>query len=197
MLKRLFDIVMSLLFLVFLSPLIILVFFSIRICLGAPVFFCQPRSGLNGVPFLIYKFRTMSIKKDLAGNLLSDEERLTTLGRFLRKTSIDEIPQLLNVFKGDMSLVGPRPLLVEYKTLYSPEQDQRHNVRPGITGWAQVHGRNSISWQEKFLLDIWYVENLSFSLDMKILYITMLKVFNREGVNASDAISMKKFTGNP
>jgi lipopolysaccharide/colanic/teichoic acid biosynthesis glycosyltransferase len=139
----------------------------------------------------------MSEELDTAGNALPDGQRLTSLGRFMRKTSLDEIPQLFNVLTGDMSLVGPRPLLVEYLPLYSPDQARRHLVRPGITGWAQVHGRNTISWQDKFSLDIWYVENKSFMLDIKILFITVLKVMRRDGINASDADTMKKFTGNP
>ena len=165
--------------------------------MGSPVLFRQIRPGLNGDPFAVYKFRTMSEQIDALGNVLPDGVRLTNLGRFLRKTSLDEIPQLFNVLNGDMSLVGPRPLLMEYLPLYSPEQAKRHLVRPGITGWAQVHGRNTISWQDKFSLDIWYVGNASFMLDIKILCMTALKVLRRDGINASDADTMKKFTGNP
>ena len=164
--------------------------------MGGPVLFCQIRPGLKGHPFTVYKFRTMSQQVDATGNALPDGARLTRLGLFLRKTSLDEIPQLLNVFNGDMSLVGPRPLLMEYLPLYSPEQAKRHLVRPGITGWAQVHGRNTISWRDKFSLDVWYVENASFMLDLKILCMTALKVLRRDGINASDADTMKKFTGN-
>ena len=196
MLKRLFDISVATLFLILLLPIIVLVFVLIRVNMGSPVLFRQIRPGLNHHPFSLYKFRTMSEQVDEAGNILPDGVRLTGLGRFLRKTSLDEIPQLLNVLIGEMSLVGPRPLLMEYMPLYSPEQAKRHLVRPGITGWAQVHGRNTISWQDKFSLDIWYVENASLMLDIKILCMTALKVWRRDGINASDADTMKKFTGN-
>jgi lipopolysaccharide/colanic/teichoic acid biosynthesis glycosyltransferase len=197
MLKRLFDILVSTLLIALLLPIFILVFVLIRVNMGSPVLFCQIRPGLKGQLFTVYKFRTMSERVDAAGNPLPDGQRLTSLGLFLRKTSLDEIPQLLNVLTGDMSLVGPRPLLVEYLPLYSPDQARRHLVRPGITGWAQVHGRNTISWQDKFSLDVWYVENKSFMLDIKILFMTVLKVMRRDGINASDADTMKKFTGNP
>jgi sugar transferase EpsL len=197
MLKRLFDIAVSALLLILLSPILILIFFLIRVNMGSPVLFRQIRPGLKDQLFTVYKFRTMSERFDLAGNPLPDGERLTSLGRFLRKTSLDEIPQLFNVLTGDMSLVGPRPLLIEYLPLYSPDQARRHLVRPGITGWAQVHGRNTISWQDKFYLDVWYVENASFVLDIKILCMTALKVLRRDGINASDADTTKKFTGNP
>jgi sugar transferase EpsL len=197
MLKRLFDILVSTLLIALLLPIIILVFVLIRVNMGSPVLFRQIRPGLKGELFTVYKFRTMSEELDAAGNALPDGQRLTSLGRFMRKTSLDEIPQLFNVLTGDMSLVGPRPLLVEYLPLYSPDQSRRHLVRPGITGWAQVHGRNTISWQDKFSLDIWYVENKSFMLDIKILFMTVLKVMRRDGINASDADTMKKFTGNP
>jgi len=197
MVKRLFDIAVSLLLLILFSPIIILIFLFIRLNMGSPVLFRQIRPGLNGLPFIIFKFRTMSEKVDAIGNLLPDIARLTNLGRLLRKASLDEIPQLFNVLKGDMSLVGPRPLLMEYLKLYSSEQAKRHLVRPGITGWAQINGRNSISWQEKFSLDVWYVENASMMVDMKILGITLLKVLLREGINTSDKDTMKKFTGNP
>jgi len=196
MLKRLFDIAASILLLTLFLPIFILVSVLIRLSMGGPILFRQIRTGLNGKPFEIYKFRTMSEQVDLSGNALPDGVRLTDLGRFLRKTSLDEIPQLLNVLNGDMSLVGPRPLLMEYLPLYSPEQAKRHLVRPGITGWAQVNGRNTISWEDRFCLDVWYVENASFIVDMKILCITALKVFRRDGINASDADTMKKFTGN-
>ena len=197
MLKRLFDIAVSTLLLLFLLPILALIFVLIRVNMGSPVLFRQIRPGLKGHPFAVFKFRTMSEQVDVAGNVLPDGERLTTLGRFLRKTSFDELPQLFNVFNGDMSLVGPRPLLLEYLPLYSPEQAKRHLVRPGITGWAQVHGRNTISWQDKFSLDVWYVENASFLLDIKILCMTALRVLRRDGINATDADTMKKFTGNP
>jgi len=197
MFKRLFDIAVSALLLTFFLPIIVLICLLIRINMGSPVLFRQIRPGLKGQLFMVYKFRTMSEQIDAAGKALSDGQRLTSLGLFLRKTSFDEIPQLFNVLTGDMSLVGPRPLLIEYLPLYSPDQARRHLVKPGITGWAQVHGRNTISWQDKFSLDIWYVENASFLLDIKILFITVLKVMRRDGINASDADTMKKFTGNP
>ncbi len=196
MLKRLFDITASILLLLLFSPIFILVSVLIRLRMGSPILFRQIRTGLNSKPFEIYKFRTMSEQVDLSGNALPDGVRLTSLGHFLRKTSLDEIPQLLNVLNGDMSLVGPRPLLMEYLPLYSPEQAKRHLVRPGITGWAQINGRNTISWEDRFCLDVWYVENVSFKVDMKILCITALKVVRGDGINASDADTMKKFTGN-
>ena len=169
MLKRLFDISVSALLLILFFPVIALVSLLIRINMDSPVLFRQIRPGLKCEPFVVYKFRTMSDQKDVFGNILPDGLRLTSLGRLLRKTSLDELPQLFNVLKGDMSLVGPRPLLMEYLPLYSSEQAMRHLVRPGITGWAQVHGRNTISWQDRFSLDIWYVENASFIVDIKIL----------------------------
>lgn len=196
MLKRLFDIALSTVLLALFLPIFILVFVLIRLNMGSPVLFRQIRPGLNGHPFTLYKFRTMSDVLHENGNVLPDGMRLTDLGRILRKISFDELPQLFNVFKGDMSLVGPRPLLMEYLPLYSPEQAKRHLVRPGITGWAQVHGRNTISWHHKFCLDVWYVENASFMVDMKILCLTLKKVLRRDGINASDTDTMKKFTGN-
>jgi len=196
MLKRLFDVTISALLLIFLLPIIALVFLLIKFNMGSPILFRQSRPGLKGEPFVVYKFRTMSDQKDAFGNTLPDGLRLNSLGRFLRKTSLDELPQLFNVLVGDMSLVGPRPLLLEYLPLYSPEQTKRHLVRPGITGWAQVHGRNTISWQDRFSLDIWYVENASFIVDIKILCMTALKVLRRDGIDAPDADTMKKFTGN-
>jgi len=165
--------------------------------MGGPIFFCQIRPGLNGHPFTIYKFRTMSEQVDTVGNTLPDGVRLTSLGRFLRNTSLDEIPQLFNVLNGDMSLVGPRPLLMEYLPLYSVEQARRHLVRPGITGWAQVHGRNTISLEDKLSLDMWYVENASFAVDLKILFITALKVLLRDAINGSDANTTNMFIGKP
>lgn len=194
--KRLFDITVSALLLILFFPVIAIVSLLIRVNMGNPVLFRQIRPGLKGEPFVVYKFRTMSDQKDVIGNFLPDGLRLTSLGLFLRKTSLDELPQLFNILKGDMSLVGPRPLLMEYLPLYTSEQAKRHLVRPGITGWAQVHGRNAISWQDRFSLDIWYVENASFIVDIKILCMTVLKVLRREGVNAADADTMKKFTGN-
>ncbi len=162
---------------------------------GKP-FFLQQRPGKNEKIFTVIKFKTMNDKKDENGNLLPDEERLTTIGKFIRKTSLDEIPQLLNVIKGDMSLVGPRPLLVEYLPLYNEFEKRRHEVKPGITGWAQVNGRNAISWQQKFEYDVWYVDHLSFGLDMKILFMTFVKVFKSEGINAAGSATMEKFKGN-
>ncbi len=167
----------------------------IKIFIGSPVFFVQKRIGFRGMPFFIYKFRTMTNSKDHLGNLLSDDQRLTALGSVLRTFSIDELPQLLNVLKGDLSLVGPRPLLEEYVPLYTNKQRKRHDVMPGITGWAQIKGRNSISWEEKFKLDIWYVENQSFVLDLKILLLTLFKVFKREGITTQNNSFMPKFDG--
>lgn len=164
--------------------------------MGSPVLFRQIRPGLHEYPFILLKFRTMTEQINASGDLLPDKDRLTKLGLFLRKTSLDEFPQLFNVLKGEMSLVGPRPLLMEYLPLYSSEQAKRHHVRPGITGWAQVHGRNTLSWKDKFSLDVWYVENISFILDMKILGMTVIRVFQRSGISAPDADTMKKFTGN-
>lgn len=178
-----------------LLPVIVLLVLLVRIKLGSPVFFVQTRPGLGGRPFRLFKFRTMTAAKDAAGNLLSDAQRLTPFGRFLRSTSLDELPGLLNVLKGDMSLVGPRPLLMEYLPLYSPEQARRHEVRPGITGWAQVNGRNALSWEEKFKLDVWYVDNRSLWLDIKILWLTAAKVFKREGISAEGEATMVKFLG--
>ena len=162
---------------------------------GRPVLFVQERPGLDGKIFRMYKFRTMNDERDESGRLLPDAERLTHLGRFLRNSSLDELPELFNVLKGDMSLVGPRPLLVEYLPLYSAEQARRHGVKPGVTGWAQINGRNTISWEEKFELDVWYVDNWSLWLDMKILWLTLLKVLKRSGVSAAEHTTMPKFTG--
>lgn len=174
------------------TPVTLMLFFVNR---GNP-FFLQKRPGLDGAIFKVIKFKTMNDRKDADGNLLPDAVRLTPIGSFVRKTSLDEIPQLLNVIKGDMCLVGPRPLLPEYLTLYSSEQSRRHSVKPGITGWAQVNGRNAISWQQKFLLDVWYVDNLSFLLDCKILWLTLVKVFRSEGISAAGQATMNKFEGN-
>jgi len=193
--KRFFD-----LFYIFLSsPLITLVFLlvalMVRIKLNSPVLFKQSRPGLNGKIFNVYKFRTMTNECDKNGTLLSDEARLTKFGKFLRSTSLDELPSLWNVLKGDISLVGPRPLLVEYLPLYSTQQARRHEVKPGITGWAQVNGRNAISWDEKFDLDVWYVDNQSFWLDIKILWLTVQKVISRDGISAKNQVTMPKFKG--
>ena len=194
-LKRLFDVVVSLTALVLLSPLLLLLAVWIRITMGSPVLFRQTRPGLHGKPFTMYKFRTMTDERDAEGNLLPDEQRLTRLGRFLRSTSLDELPELINVLKGEMSLVGPRPLLMKYLDRYTPEQFRRHEVKPGITGWAQVNGRNAISWEEKFKLDVWYVDNWNLWLDLKILLMTLVKVFRREGISHGSEATMPEFRG--
>ncbi|AZB36345.1 sugar transferase [Chryseobacterium bernardetii] len=194
--KRFIDFFVALIGLMLLSPIFIIV--TVGLCLannGKPFFF-QLRPGNNGHIFKIIKFKTMNDKKDNDGNLLPDGERLTSIGSFVRKTSLDEIPQLMNVLKGDMSLIGPRPLLVQYLPLYNSVQARRHDVKPGITGWAQVNGRNAISWEEKFNFDVWYVDNLSFILDMKIFFLTIKKVFIREGISQVGQATMKPFKGN-
>jgi sugar transferase EpsL len=196
MTKRIFDLVATLAGLMPVLPLLLMVALLVRIRHGAPILFRQQRPGLHGKAFRIYKFRTMTDARDNEGNALPDAQRLTGLGRFLRSTSLDELPELLNVLKGEMSLVGPRPLLMEYLPLYSPEQARRHEVRPGITGWAQVNGRNAINWEEKFKLDVWYVDNRTFCLDLKILWMTFRKVFKREGVSQVGQATAEKFTGN-
>ncbi len=193
--KRLTDIIISsLTLLILILPLMFLAL-MIKMKLGSPVFFKQTRPGLNGHPFKMMKFRSMTDARGLDGQLLSDAERLTPFGLFLRASSLDELPGLWSVFKGDMSLVGPRPLLMEYLPLYSPEQARRHNVRPGITGWAQVNGRNALSWEDKFKLDVWYVDNRTWWLDIKILWLTVRKVLVSEGINAAGEATMSKFTG--
>ncbi|MCY1547262.1 putative sugar transferase EpsL [compost metagenome] len=193
--KRVIDLTVALFGFVLLSPVFvlaaILLFFANQ---GKPFFF-QKRPGKKGKIFSIIKFKTMNDKKDAQGNLLSDAERMTAVGSFVRKTSIDEIPQLLNVIKGDMSLIGPRPLLVEYLPLYSKEQSRRHDVRPGITGWAQVNGRNAISWSQKFAYDVWYVDHVSLGLDLKIALKTVQKVFKSEGISADGSVTIEKFKG--
>lgn len=194
--KRIFDILLSGTALLVLLPVLVIVAILVRVKLGKPILFRQVRPGLGGQPFLMMKFRTMLDAVDDSGVPLSDAERLTSFGRFLRSTSLDELPGLINVLKGDMSLVGPRPLLVEYLPLYSSEQARRHEVRPGITGWAQVNGRNSLSWNDKFALDTWYVDNRSFWLDIKILWLTVRKVIVRDGISAEGEATMSKFTGN-
>ncbi|ARM83544.1 sugar transferase [Marinobacter salarius] len=194
--KRLFDTVASALGLLLLCPVILVVAFQLRRKIGSPVFFRQTRPGMNGNPFEMIKFRTMKDAVDVRGNQLPDSERMTTFGQFLRSTSLDELPELWNVLKGDMSLVGPRPLLMEYLPLYSEEQYRRHEVRPGVTGWAQVNGRNAISWEDKFKLDVWYVDNRSFWLDLKILFLTVKKVLVRDGISGGGEATMSKFTGN-
>lgn len=193
--KRVVDIFGAGLGLLVLSPLILCLAWMIRRRLGSPVLFRQVRPGLQGRPFEMIKFRTMRDAVDSNGRPLPDEDRLTPFGRWLRSTSLDELPELWNVLKGDMSLVGPRPLLMEYLPLYSPEQARRHEVRPGITGWAQVNGRNAISWEEKFALDVWYVDHHNLWLDMKILYMTLRKVLVRDGISAEGEATMPKFRG--
>lgn len=194
--KRLLDFSLSLIGFVLLSPIFVLISVFLLIVNEGKPFFLQERPGKGAKIFRVIKFKTMTDKKDIDGNLLPDSERLTAIGLFIRKTSLDEIPQLLNVIKGDMSLIGPRPLLVEYLPLYNNRQARRHEVRPGITGWAQVNGRNAISWQQKFEFDVWYVDHISLILDIKILLATILKVFKSEGISSSTSITMEKFTGN-
>ncbi len=195
-LKRAFDLIVSILALLILAPLMAGVAGAVRLKLGTPVLFRQVRAGCGGTPFQIIKFRTMLDSLDEFGNPLSDEERLTHFGLFLRSTSLDELPELLNVIMGDMSLVGPRPLLMEYLPLYSSQQARRHEVRPGITGWAQVNGRNAISWDEKFRLDVWYVDNYSMWLDLKILAFTVMRVLVRQGISSPGMATTSKFKGN-
>jgi undecaprenyl phosphate N,N'-diacetylbacillosamine 1-phosphate transferase len=194
--KRKFDFLAALLGLIFLSPIFFIVTIGLYFANQGKPFFFQSRPGKNGVVFKIIKFKTMNDKKDAAGNLLSDGERLTKIGALVRKTSLDEIPQLLNVLKGDMSLIGPRPLLPEYLPLYNEEQKKRHKVKPGITGWAQVNGRNAISWEKKFDYDVWYVQHVSFMLDIKIFFLTLKKVFVREGINMDGQVTTEAFKGN-
>jgi len=193
--KRLIDIIGAFLALLILSPVIAVAAVAVRWQMGAPVIFAQQRPGRGGKPFRMLKFRTMIDTRDAQGRLLSDGERLTPLGRFLRSSSIDELPGLWNVLKGDMSLVGPRPLLMSYLPLYSPDQARRHEVRPGVTGWAQVKGRNSLSWEQKFVLDIWYVDNRTLMLDFHILLLTLLKVVRRDGISATGEATMPPFLG--
>ena len=194
--KRAFDLLLTVPALVILAPVMLVVALLVRSRLGSPVLFRQPRPGQGGKPFTMIKFRTMRDAVDARGRPLPDAERLTDFGRFLRATSLDELPGLWNVVRGDMSLVGPRPLLIAYLPLYSPDQARRHEVRPGITGWAQVNGRNAISWPEKFALDVWYVDNRSLWLDIRILALTLRKVFRREGISAAGDATMPAFTGN-
>ena len=194
--KRILDFIISLIALIVFSPIMIIVAILVYVKLGSPIIFKQDRPGKDGKVFKMYKFRTMLDSYNKFGEALPDEERLTTFGKILRSTSLDELPELINVIKGDMSLVGPRPLLVEYLELYSEEQNRRHDVRPGITGWAQVNGRNSISWDEKLNLDVEYVDNLSFILDIKILFLTVYKVFKRDGINQDGNVTIEKFKGN-
>lgn len=195
--KRLFDILAGGSIFLFLSPLLVIACLLVWLRMGQPILFRQPRPGLHGKPFEMLKLRTMRDAADHAGNMLADAERITPLGQFLRSTSLDELPGLWNVLKGDMSLVGPRPLLMEYLPLYSAEQARRHDVRPGITGWAQVNGRNALSWEQKFALDLWYVDNHSVVLDIKILCLTLAKVLKRDGIAAEGEVTMPKFVGTP
>lgn len=197
MLKRVFDATVALLLLLLLAPLMLLVALAVGLSMGRPVLFKQVRPGLHGRPFTMVKFRTMKNQAGADGQILPDDQRLTRFGRFLRKTSLDELPEFWNVFKGDMSLVGPRPLLMEYLPLYSPRQARRHEVLPGITGWAQVNGRNAVTWEQKFDLDLWYVDNRTIWLDFKILVMTIVKVFKTQGISADGQATMPRFTGSP
>lgn len=193
--KRVFDFILALTGLLIISPIFIVFFVALAIANEGKPFFLQRRPGKNGKIFTIIKFKTMNDKTDSEGNLLSDAERLTAVGSFVRKTSIDEIPQLINVLIGDMALIGPRPLLVHYLPLYDEHQARRHEVRPGITGWAQINGRNAISWEEKFNLDVWYVDHVSFMLDLRIIFLTIKKVFIREGISADGHVTIEPFKG--
>ena len=194
-LKRIMDVTVAASALVILSPLLLSLWLLVRARMGAPALFRQTRPGLSGQPFEMMKFRTMRDAADVIGRPLSDTQRLTPFGRWLRATSLDELPELWNVLKGEMSIVGPRPLLMEYLPLYSSEQARRHKVRPGLTGWAQVNGRNAISWEQKFELDVWYVDNQSFWLDLKIVCLTLLRIVRREGITAEGSATAEKFTG--
>jgi lipopolysaccharide/colanic/teichoic acid biosynthesis glycosyltransferase len=193
--KPFLDLLIGTVALLVLFPLFLIVLIILLIANNGKAFFLQPRPGLNGRIFKVIKFKTMNERKDKNDNLLPDAQRLTTAGKFIRKTSLDEIPQLINVIKGDMSLIGPRPLLVEYLPLYNDEQKKRHYVKPGITGWAQVNGRNAISWEQKFEYDVWYVDHVSFLLDVRIFFMTIKKVFKSEGINSATAATMEKFKG--
>lgn len=194
-LKRFFELIVTVAGLMVLCPFVLLLALMVRITLGSPILFYQQRPGLYGDPFMMFKFRTMSNECSSGGKLLPDAQRLSPFGKFLRSTSLDELPELINVLKGEMSLVGPRPLLMEYLDRYTPKQARRHEVRPGITGWAQVNGRNAISWEEKFKLDVWYVDNQSLWLDIKILWMTFAKVFKREGISQEGQATAEKFMG--
>ncbi|HQO17516.1 MAG TPA: sugar transferase [Methylotenera sp.] len=195
MLKRIFDLTLIVISLPLLMPIFVLVAILVRLKLGKPILFYQVRPGLSAKPFVMFKFRTMTDERNSVGDLLPDDVRLTQFGKFLRSTSLDELPGLWSVLKGDMSLVGPRPLLIQYLDRYTPDQARRHSVRPGITGWAQVNGRNAISWEEKFKLDVWYVDHQSIWLDIKILLLTIYKVFRRSGISANDSTTMPEFMG--
>lgn len=195
MIKRLFDLVLSLVLLILFAPVMIILVLIVKMKMGSPVVFRQQRPGLQGRLFYLYKFRTMSDARNESGELLSDQMRLTRIGNLMRKTSLDELPQLINVVRGELSFVGPRPLLMQYLGRYSHEQARRHEVKPGITGWAQVNGRNAISWEEKFALDVWYVDHRSFLLDLKILWLTLLKVVRAEGISGEGSVTMNEFMG--
>jgi len=195
--KRIIDIAVSLILLVLLSPIIAAVAVGVRLDVGAPVLFRQARPGLKGRPFTIYKFRTMRNASGDEPSVDTDQQRLTGFGRWLRTTSLDELPELWNVLRGDMSLVGPRPLLMQYLPLYTPEQSRRHDVPPGVTGWAQVNGRNALTWEEKFRLDVWYVDHQSTRLDLRILFMTIKSVFDRSGISHGEVATMPEFTGTP
>jgi undecaprenyl phosphate N,N'-diacetylbacillosamine 1-phosphate transferase len=194
--KPFFDKLFSFLILLLASPILLTAMVLLYFANHGKVWFTQERPGMNGTIFTVVKFKTMSDERDASGNLLPDKARLTSIGRFIRKTSIDEIPQLFNVLLGHMSFVGPRPLLVEYMSLYNPEQQRRHHVKPGITGWAQVNGRNSVMWPQRFAYDVWYVDHISFWLDIKILFLTVLKVLRAEGISSGTSVTMEKFNGN-
>lgn len=195
--KRIFDVIATIIGLMIISFPMLLIALIVRVKLGGPILFTQVRPGLHGKPFLMVKFRTMTDARDANDALLPDEQRLTPFGRFLRASSLDELPELWNVLKGEMSLVGPRPLLMQYLPLYSSEQARRHEARPGVTGWAQVNGRNAISWEDKFKLDVWYVDNQSLWLDIKILWLTVKKVLVRDGISGAGEATMSAFTGSP
>ena len=193
--KRIIDVLFSIILLIILSPAILIIILLVGLMLGSPVLFRQTRPGYKGKPFVIYKFRSMTAEKDAEGKLLPDAKRLTRFGQFLRNISLDELPELFNVIKGEMSLVGPRPLLMEYLPLYTPEQARRHEVKPGITGWAQINGRNTLDWDKRFQMDLWYIDHWSLGLDCKILFLTIFKVLRREGINAEGQVTMAKFIG--
>jgi undecaprenyl phosphate N,N'-diacetylbacillosamine 1-phosphate transferase len=193
--KPLLDRIVALIILAIASPLLLLTWILLAIVNGGPALFIQPRPGKNGDVFHIIKFKTMTDARNVSGELLSDDVRLTWVGKLVRKLSIDELPQLINVLKGDMSLIGPRPLLIEYLPLYNERQQRRHELKPGITGWAQVNGRNAISWEQKFEYDVWYVEHCSFFIDMKILFLTIVKVFKTDGISSATSVTMEKFRG--
>jgi sugar transferase EpsL len=193
--KRIFDLAVTIPAFMVCAPVMVIITLFLRASLGKGVFFCQERPGLDGKPFKIYKFRTMTDGRDANGRLLPDSDRLTRLGCFLRSSSLDELPELFNVLKGEMSIVGPRPLLVQYLDRYTPEQTRRHAVMPGLTGWAQINGRNAITWEEKFKLDVWYVDHWSLLLDLKIIALTLLKVLKREGISQPGQATMEEFVG--